>query len=231
MSTAALAGFLRELTDFLRTRFGETELRELARDHLGPDAASDEPGSTASRAARAQWLADALWIHGAIDDALFSDLEVRRSRLGATIRSLRASWAKCSHEPARGDTTTQTASTAEATPLQRGGVFVTGPATINVHGDLVAGDKHVNQGDPGERPASRSSAPTGRERVQIYRTLTALAPTQFDELLLILGMDTSPHIPPAPAELATRAGALLRLVERDPTRLSALRDALEVGDS
>lgn len=63
------------------------------------------------------------------------------------------------------------------------------------------------------------------DRVELYRALKRCSPAQFGEVLLILHVDAS-YLPPASAEVAARAQALIHLVEQHPHGLASLRAAL-----
>ncbi len=66
---------------------------------------------------------------------------------------------------------------------------------------------------------------TTPDRVTLYKALKQCTPGQFGEVLLHLSIDVS-HVPPAPADISTRAQALLRLAEQHPAGLERVRAAL-----
>ena len=67
-------------------------------------------------------------------------------------------------------------------------------------------------------------------RRNMYNAITRQTASQFGELLLMIGMDDSPHIPPAPENLATRTQALLRLVVQQPSLARLICDHLGIDD-
>ncbi len=77
----------------------------------------------------------------------------------------------------------------------------------------------------GESQPHAAKAATRKKRMTLYRALKKCTSIQFEELLMLLPVDTT-HIQPAPAEIATRAQGLIKLVEQDPVGLEQLRAAL-----
>lgn len=66
------------------------------------------------------------------------------------------------------------------------------------------------------------------EQFTLYKALKQCTPSQFGEVLLFLGEDFDvTHVPPAPADIPTRAQVLLRLSEQDPAGLDLVRAALD----
>ncbi len=66
---------------------------------------------------------------------------------------------------------------------------------------------------------------TNTDRVTLYKALKQCTPGQFGEVLMYLTIDAS-HVPPAPADIPTRAQALLRLAEQHPDGLEQVRAAV-----
>ncbi len=63
-------------------------------------------------------------------------------------------------------------------------------------------------------------------RKALFLAFRRCEPSQLGEVLLLLGLDTDPNIPPAPAVVSERAQGTVRIVEQRPGGLEALRHAL-----
>ncbi len=100
MASDELGPVLHELVRFFETHFDETELRKFALYRLGPDGSAGEPGRTASRSERAQWLVEALFRNERIDDSLFDELVRQRSRSVDKVEAIRGAWARARQKAA-----------------------------------------------------------------------------------------------------------------------------------
>jgi len=144
------------LYQLLLDLFNADELRRWLRfDAEASVIVKDLPSATASVSELVDKVVDCLVRHGLVDPGFFARIRDARPRRSAEIDRVAALWQKRSASTS-GSPNPQSPGTKDPQQpvAQNGGIFAPG-ATISIHGDMVAGDKHEvlrpNDRDPRDK--------------------------------------------------------------------------------